>query len=78
MRVLFAAAVRELQLTENLLREDVHPYEEALVLQEILQLEKAQYDVPGIASRLGKSPAYITNNQRTRPSLPMLACLAVV
>lgn len=38
VRVLSDAAVRELQLTENLLREDVHPYEEALGLRFILHL----------------------------------------
>jgi ParB family chromosome partitioning protein len=38
VRGLSDAAVRELQLTENLLREDVHPYEEALGLRFILHL----------------------------------------
>jgi ParB family chromosome partitioning protein len=64
VRVLSDAAVRELQLTENLLREDVHPYEEALALHGLLQLEGAHYDVPGIAARLGKSLAYITTRIR--------------
>jgi ParB family transcriptional regulator, chromosome partitioning protein len=48
-----SAAVRESQLTENLLREDVHPYEEALALTGLLQLEGAHNDIAGIASRLG-------------------------
>jgi ParB family transcriptional regulator, chromosome partitioning protein len=51
------AAVRESQLTENLLREDGHPYEEALALQGLLHLEGAQYDIAAVSSRLGKSPS---------------------
>ena len=67
------AAVRESQLTENLLREDVHPYEEAIALQGLLQLEGAQYDIASIASRLGKSPAYITTRIRLTELLPSIA-----
>jgi ParB family chromosome partitioning protein len=67
------AAVRESQLTENLLREDVHPYEEALALSGLLHLEGAQYDVSSIASRLGKSPAYITTRIRLTELVPSLA-----
>ena len=58
------AAVRESQLTENLLRQDVHPYEEAIALDGLLHLDGAQYDIASIASRLGKSPAYITTRIR--------------
>ena len=73
VRVLSDAAVRELQLTENLLREDVHPYEEALALQGLLQLEGAHYDVTSIASRLGKSPAYITTRIHLTELEPSIA-----
>jgi ParB/RepB/Spo0J family partition protein len=58
------AAVRESQLTENLLREDVHPYEEALALTGLLHLEGARYDIASIASRLGKSPSYVLQKIR--------------
>ena len=67
------AAVRESQLTENLLREDVHPYEEALALAGLLHLEGAAYDVSSIASRLGKSPAYITTRIRLIELAPSIA-----
>lgn len=67
------AAVRESQLTENLLREDVHPYEEALALQGLLQLEGAQYDVASIAGRLGKSSAYITTRIKLTDLAPPIA-----
>lgn len=67
------AAVRESQLTENLLREDVHPYEEALALQGLLQLEGTQYDVASIASRLGKSAAYIATRTRLTELAPLIA-----
>jgi ParB family chromosome partitioning protein len=73
VRVLSDAAVRELQLTENLLREDVHPYEEALALQGLLQLEGSHYDVASISSRLGKSPAYITTRIRLTELSPSIA-----
>ena len=67
------AAVRESQLTENLLREDVHPYEEALALSGLLHLEGTHYDVASIASRLGKSPSYITTRIRLTDLAPSIA-----
>lgn len=67
------AAVRESQLTENLLREDVHPYEEALALAGLLHLEGGQYDIASIAARLGKSPAYITTRIRLTELVPPIA-----
>jgi ParB family chromosome partitioning protein len=67
------AAVRESQLTENLLREDVHPYEEALALSGLLHLEGAQYDVASISSRLGKSPSYITTRIRLTELISSIA-----
>jgi ParB family chromosome partitioning protein len=56
-----------------LLREDVHPYEEALALQGLLQLEGTHYDVASIATRLGKSPAYITTRIRLTELAPSIA-----
>jgi ParB family chromosome partitioning protein len=73
VRVLSDAAVRELQLTENLLREDVHPYEEALALQGLLQLEGSHYDVASISSRLGKSSSYITTRIHLTQLEPSIA-----
>jgi ParB family chromosome partitioning protein len=67
------AAVRESQLTENLLREDVHPYEEALALSGLLQLEGAQYDVASISARLGKSPSYVQGRIRLTELAPSIA-----
>jgi ParB family chromosome partitioning protein len=67
------AAVRESQLTENLLREDVHPYEEAIALKGILQLEGAQYDVASLSARLGKSQSYITQRIRLTELAPSIA-----
>lgn len=71
--VLSDAAVCESQLTENLFREDVHPYEEALALAGLFHLEGCGYDVASIASRLGKSPAYITTRIRLTELLPVIA-----
>lgn len=67
------AAVRESQLTENLLRQDVHPYEEAIALDGLLHLDGAQYDIASIASRLGKSPTYITTRIRLTQLIPSIA-----
>lgn len=67
------ATVRESQLTENLLREDVHPYEEALAFTGLLHLEGAQHDVASIAARLGKSPAYVLGRIRLSELEPDIA-----
>jgi len=67
------AAVRESQLTENLLREDVHPYEEAIALKGILQLEGAQYDIASLSARLGKSKSYLTQRMRLTELHPSIA-----
>jgi ParB family chromosome partitioning protein len=67
------AAVRESQLTENLLREDVHPYEEALALSGLLHLKGAQYDVASISARLGKSPSYVMTRIRLTELEPTIA-----
>jgi len=67
------AAVRESQLTENLLREDVHPYEEAIALKGILQLEGVHYDIATLAARLGKSQSYITQRMRLTELHPSIA-----
>ena len=67
------AAVRESQLTENLLREDVHPYEEAIALKGILQLEGAQYDIASLSARLGKSQVYLTQRMRLTELHPSIA-----
>ena len=67
------AAVRESQLTENLAREDVHPYEEAIALKGILQLEGAQYDIASLSARLGKSQSYLTQRMRLTELHPSIA-----
>lgn len=47
----------ELQILENLIREDVHPLEEALGYQALLK--RPGYDIPGIAAKVAKSESYI-------------------
>jgi ParB family transcriptional regulator, chromosome partitioning protein len=47
----------ELQILENLIREDVHPLEEALGYQVLLK--RPGYDIPSIAAKVAKSESYI-------------------
>ena len=51
----------ELQVIENLQREDLHPLEEAEGYEELLQAHKGEdgYGVEQLASKLGKSKAFI-------------------
>src|SRR5690606_14398087 len=53
--------VLELQIIENLQREDLHPLEEAESYEALLEQHKADpdYSVDLIAAKLGKSRAYI-------------------
>ena len=49
----------EAQCVENLQREDIHPLEEALGFRSLLELGEPAYTIATIASRAGKSEAYI-------------------
>lgn len=53
--------VLEIQVVENLQRQDLHPLEEADGYQ---QLRRAKYDVARIAERVGRSVAYIYDRLR--------------
>jgi ParB family chromosome partitioning protein len=47
----------ELQICENLQREDVHPLEEAIGYRALM--DRAGYDVPAVAAKVGKSESYV-------------------
>jgi len=49
----------EAQVVENLQREDIHPLEEALGFKSLLELGEPAYTIAYIASRAGKSEAYV-------------------
>ena len=49
----------EAQCVENLQREDIHPLEEALGFKSLLELGESAYTIAIIASRAGKSEAYV-------------------
>src|SRR5690242_10956591 len=49
----------EAQVVENLQREDIHPLEEALGFKSLLELGESVYTIATIASRAGKSEAYV-------------------
>lgn len=48
---------REVQIIENLQREDVHPIEEGKSYRQLM--EKSKYDIATIAAKVGKSESYI-------------------
>jgi len=54
----------EAQAIENLQREEIHPLEEALAYKNMLELDPTRFSVAGIAEKVGKSAAYITQRLR--------------
>ena len=51
------AEAREVQIIENLQREDIHPIEEGKSYRQLM--EKSKYEVATIAAKVGKSDSYV-------------------
>ena len=63
----------EAQCVENLQREDIHPLEEALGFKSLLELGEPAYTIAIIASRSGKSEAYVYGRIRLADLIPPVA-----
>ena len=63
----------EAQVVENLQREDIHPLEEALGFKLLLELGEPSYTIATIASRAGKSEAYVYGRIRLADLIPPVA-----
>ena len=63
----------EAQVVENLQREDIHPLEEALGFKSLLELGEPTYTIANIASRAGKSEAYVYGRIRLADLIPPVA-----
>ena len=63
----------EAQCVENLQREDIHPLEEALGFKSLLELGEPAYTIATIASRAGKSEAYVFGRIRLADLIPPVA-----
>lgn len=70
VRSLTDAEVLEVQIIENLQREDIHPLDEAEGYKQLM--EKAKYDVAGIAAKVGKSASYVYQRLKLAELLPEL------
>ena len=62
-----------LQLVENAIREDVHPYEEAMAYKSLLESSEPRYDVASIALKTGRSAAHIYGRLRMTELIPEAA-----
>ena len=60
MRELTDAQALELQVIENVQRVDVHPLDEAQGYAALIDLQPDTYSVESIASRVGRSPQYVS------------------
>jgi ParB family chromosome partitioning protein len=64
VRELTDAQALELQVIENVQRVDVHPLDEAQGYAALIDLQPDTYTVESIASRVGRSPAYVSGRLR--------------
>jgi len=62
-----------LQLVENAIREDVHPYEEALAYRALLKSPEPPYDVASLALKTGRSVNHIYSRLRMAELIPKAA-----
>jgi ParB family transcriptional regulator, chromosome partitioning protein len=67
------AEALELQLIENAIREDVHPYEEAMAYKALLETSEPPYDVASIALKTGRSVNHIYGRLRMAELIPEVA-----
>jgi ParB family chromosome partitioning protein len=70
VRELTDAQALELQVIENVQRVDVHPLDEAQGYAALIQLQPNTYTVETIASRVGRSPAYVSGRLRLIQLIP--------
>jgi len=64
VRELTDAQALELQVIENVQHVDVHPLDEAQGYAALIELQPDTYTVESIATRVGKSPAYVNGRLR--------------
>jgi len=62
--------VFEYQLIENAIREDVHPYEEAMAYKTLLETSEPRYDVAAIAAKTGRSITHVYQRLRLAELIP--------
>ncbi len=62
-----------LQLVENAIREDVHPYEEAMAYKALLETSEPRYDVASISAKTGRSINHIHGRLRMAELIPEVA-----
>ena len=70
VRELTDAQALELQVIENVQRVDVHPLDEAQGYAALIQLQPNTYTVENIASRVGRSPQYVSGRLRLIQLIP--------
>ncbi len=70
VRELTDAQALELQVIENVQRVDVHPLDEAQGYAALIELQRDTYTVETIASRVGRSPAYVNGRLRLIQLIP--------
>src|SRR5712692_9125817 len=70
VRELTDAQALELQVIENVQRVDVHPLDEARGYAALIELQPDTYTVESIASRVGRSPAYVSGRLRLIQLIP--------
>jgi ParB family chromosome partitioning protein len=67
------AEALEVQIVENLLRSDIHPFEEAQGFRALLDREGAGYSVEKIAAKTGKAASFIAKRLRLLDLIPLVA-----
>jgi ParB family chromosome partitioning protein len=65
--------VLEYQLIENAIREDVHPYEEAMAYKALLETSEPRYEVASIAAKTGWRITHIYQRLRLAELIPEAA-----